>query len=207
MEYSIAIIDDHSIILNGLKSILSNNNEFKKISIFTNYLELLNHLEVNQIDLLITDLSMPEKSGVDLIQEIRPLYPDLKIVVFTQYDDKFHFNTLLDLNINGYILKSEISSSLPEKITKILNGEFYITPEIANFLDESSKHIKLKPLEYDIIKLLIEGKTMKEMSEELKTSNKVIEYRLKKIRQLFSSKNNSELIYKMKSEFLKELTP
>jgi hypothetical protein len=48
---------------------------------------------------------------------------------------------------------------------------------------------------------------MKEMSEELKTSNKVIEYRLKKIRQLFSSKNNSELIYKMKSEFLKELTP
>jgi DNA-binding NarL/FixJ family response regulator len=81
MEYSIAIIDDHSIILNGLKSILSNNNEFKKISIFTNYLELLNHLEVNQIDLLITDLSMPEKSGVDLIQEIRPLYPNLKILI------------------------------------------------------------------------------------------------------------------------------
>ncbi len=203
MEYNIAIIDDHSIILNGLKSILSQDSEFKNISIFSNYIELLKYLEVNKIDLLITDLSMPEKSGMDLIHEIRPLYPDLKIVVFTQFDDKFHFNTLLDLNINGYILKSEIASSLPDKIKKILKGEFYISSEISSFLQESDKNRFLKPLEYDIIKLLIEGKTMKEMSEDLKTSNKVIEYRLKKIRQIFNSKNNSELIYKMKTEFLK----
>lgn len=200
-DYNLAFIDDHSLILQGLKAILHKFSFFKNTTMFVKPVELISYLHCNRIDLVVTDLTMPEKGGLQLIPELKKIQPSIKIAVFTQHDNEGHFKEAYKLGINAYILKSEHYSFIPEILIRVMNGEFYVSPEVNKFLRSTRSTIVLNELEHNITKLLIQGKSLKEISSILNFSDKVVEYRLKKLKKMFHSKTTAELVFKMKDEY------
>lgn len=202
-KYNIAILDDHPIVLQGILS------GFKKYSLlfepksFTESEIFLKHAMANSIDLLLTDLSMPNVDGYEIIKKIKLMQPKLKVAVFTQHDGEGYFKDAYMLGVNGYILKSEEPEFLPEILLRILNGEFFVSRPIYHYLQTVGNTKILDSFEHNIIKLLVEGNTIQDISKNLGRSTKVIEYRLRKIKIIFSAKNNVELVYKLKMEYFK----
>lgn len=196
-SYKIAILDDHSLILNGFKLIFS---EHKNIFIhyFTQPSEMRMFLEKESIDLLITDLNMPDTSGIDLIRWFKNRYPEPKTALYTQVVNQKVFEDALLLGINGYILKTDNVLELPNIISKILLGETYFSSELSKFKKINKEFPKIQPIEIEILKNIINGKSTRETSQILDLTEKVIEYRMRKLRKQFDCNNNMELIYKIK---------
>ncbi|MCP5501928.1 MAG: response regulator transcription factor [Leptospiraceae bacterium] len=200
-KYNIAFIDDHSILLLGIQTVLKKYSFFQNITFFTSYQELKGYLTIHSIDLLVTDITMPDKNGFYIIDEIKTKLPDVKIAVFTQHEGEAYFKDAYKLGINAYILKTEPNAFLPEIFLRVMNGEFYVSPEINKYLRFTQNTECLNPVEHEIINLLTQGKSLKEIGNTLNLSGKVIEYRLKKIRKMFDSKTTAELVFKMKNKY------
>jgi DNA-binding NarL/FixJ family response regulator len=200
-SYKIAILDDHTLILNGFKLIFS---EHKNIIIhsFTQPSEMKTFLEKEPIDLLVTDLSMPDISGLDFIRWFKNRYPEAKTALYTQVVNQKVFEDSLLLGINGYILKTDDVLELPNIILKLLEGETYLSSELSKFKRTNKEFPKMQPLEIEILNHIINGKSTRETSQILDLTEKVIEYRMRKLRKQFDCKNNMELIYKVKENYI-----
>ena len=193
----IAFIDDHSILLQGLKGILSKSLYFQSFAFFSTPSDLLSYLQEDWVGLVVTDLSMPRMDGFYIIQKIKSLYPTSKVAVYTQNDGKDYFADAINAGADAYILKTEDSSHLPDIFKSIIEGERFISKEMVKHLENLSPSSSLNAMEKEILLLIKEGNTMKDISEKLNITTKVIEYRLRKIRLIYSAKNNTELIGKL----------
>jgi DNA-binding NarL/FixJ family response regulator len=202
-KYTIAAIDDHPIVLNGIKHGLNKFPVSFKFLTFTDFSELFDEIKQTKINLLLTDLTMPNFNGITVIKGVKSINPQIKIAVFTQHDGEGYFKEAYKLGIDAYILKTESFLFLPEIFLRVLNGEFYVSPSINQYLQSTRNKGSLDNFEHEIIKMLIEGYSIREMSEKLKRSGKVIEYRLRKIKDYFDARNNIELVYKIRNEYFK----
>lgn len=191
---TIALIDDHPIILNGIKDGLKYNPYLFEFQIFGSMIDLRPFLEKGKIDLLVTDLTMPDMDGFQIIEEAKLLAKNLKIAVFTQHDSELIFRRVFDLGIDGFILKSEPFIFLPQIFERILAGEFYVSKQLEKFTKPTRCKENFDSLEAKIIQLLLEGKTNKDIADTLDRSIKVIEYRIRKIKNKMDVKNTKELI-------------
>ncbi len=200
-SYKIGILDDHSLILNGFKLIFS---EHKNIFIyyFTQPSDMKIFLEKESIDLLITDLNMPDISGIDFIRWFKISYPNSKTALYTQVVNQKVFEDALALDIQGYILKTDNVLELPSIVLKLLGGETYYSSELSKFEKTNKEFPKMQPIEIEILKNIINGKSTRETSQILDLTEKVIEYRMRKLRNQFDCKNNMELIYKIKECYI-----
>jgi len=202
-KYTVAAIDDHPIILDGIKRGLSHFPLHLNFITFTNINDLLFQTQDSEIDLLLTDITMPNINGFMVIEEIKKINPKIKIAVFTQHDGEGYFKDAYKLGINAYILKTESFLFLPEILFRVLAGEFYVSPSISQYLRATRNKCSLDNFEHQIIKMLVAGYPIREISNNLKRSSKVIEYRLRKIKDYFDAKNNVELVFKIRNEYFK----
>ena len=182
----IVLADDHTILREGLRALLSTNADFEVVGEAEDGRQAVRCVEKLEPDLLLMDLSMPRMSGMDAISEIKKRHPDTKIIALTVHNTEEYLLTTLQAGADGYVLKDATHDELVMAIHNVVKGKSYLSPGISEkviegYLEgkESSSSItswqKLSQREREVLKLIAEGYKNKEIAEDLCISLKTVE--------------------------------
>lgn len=198
---NILIADDHSIVRAGLKQILSDCTDMTVVAEAANGSEVLDKVRKNNYSLVIMDISMPDKSGLDVLKEIRNERPKLPVLILSMYPEDRYATRVLRAGADGYMTKESAPEELVNAIRTISKGKKYVSRSLAEKLastldirDERPPHETLSDREYQVLCLIASGKTPGEIADELFLSVKTISTYRTRILEKMNLKNNSELI-------------
>ncbi|HJV18904.1 MAG TPA: response regulator transcription factor [Sediminibacterium sp.] len=184
----LAIVDDHQIVVDGLLSLLENIPDFKIMISTTSAKEMLKLLPTNDIDVLLTDIMMPEMSGQQLAQQVKQLYPGIKIFALSMIGEGSVVDVMInDADISGYALKNIGKEELSLAIKKIAGGGIYFSESILEELEKfgnQKKHnqeIHISAREIEIIKLIEKEYSTKDIAKNLCISERTVETHRKNI--------------------------
>ncbi|OBQ56918.1 response regulator transcription factor [Tamlana sp. s12] len=198
MTYNLIIVDDHKMFLDGLLSILSHEKDYHILLTAQDGRHIVKYLEVNpneKIDLIITDISMPELGGIELNHIIKQHHNSIKTLVVSMHNDAHMINTLIDQDVDGYVPKNAEKEVFLKAIKTIVNGEKYFPEAIkAIYLDnkfsqKQQEAITLTQREIDVITLIAEECTSQEIADKLFLSKHTIESYRKNIMSKLQVKN------------------
>lgn len=183
MKTKIFIADDHKLVLDGLSFIVKSHSEFELVGTGENGKEALRFLENLKIDILMTDLDMPEMNGQELTKEVKKLYPQVKVLVLTMHDEKGVIKNLMNLGADGYILKNSDQNEMIRALETIRSGKKYFSSDVAMALNSEKEDSQSKSelihdfteRELEIIKLLANGLSNKEIGTELFISHRTVD--------------------------------
>ena len=182
---NIFLIDDHQMVIDGLKLMLADLPQFKVVGQSKNPLLVIDLLEDKAVDILITDISMPQMSGVALSRLVKKNYPDIKILALTAFAESAIISEMIQAGIAGYILKSDGKLVLTEALETIVLGEQYfgneVTLALANSYRQHKDEVKLTDREVEIIRLIEKDMGTKEIAETLFISERTVETHRKNI--------------------------
>jgi len=185
-KYRMVIAEDHTILREGLRSLLSSSPEFEIVGEAEDGREAIQSVEKYKPDLILTDLSMPRMNGMEAIREIKRVSPKTRIVVLTVHKTEEYILATFKAGAHGYLLKDSTHSELIMALKKVLSGKQYISPEISEKVIEGylegKKTLKaqthwetLTPRERVILKLIAEGCKNKKIADDLCISIKTVE--------------------------------
>ncbi len=184
MNYNLIIADDHKMFIDGLMSILKDAPEFSVTTTFKNGAQVVKYLDINGLDdlnLLITDLTMPEMDGIELNKIVKEKYPSLKTLVVSMHIDGQMIDKLIRNNVDGYVPKNAEKDELLDAIRTIVKGEKYFSAEIkraytdAMFENKKQEEVNLTEREKEVLKLIAEENTTQEIADTLFLSKHTIE--------------------------------
>ncbi|ARQ05172.1 Response regulator protein VraR [Macrococcoides caseolyticum] len=175
----IILVDDHHIVRQGMKFLLSTEASFNVIADFNNGRELLEHLDETQLpDLIIMDLVMPELNGIEATRRIKAKYPDVKVLVLSSFIDEEHVLGVMDAGADGYEMKDSEPKALITTIKQIAAGEQIFHPDVMKVRKSGMNlaHLRnpLSKRELEVLKAMSEGLTNKEIAEKLFVSEKTV---------------------------------
>lgn len=177
----IVIADDHTIMREGLKRILDGAEDIEVVGEAVDGFEVLAHVRKGGFDLLMLDLSMPGRSGVDLIRQIKDEMPKLPILVLTMHDEEQYAVRAIRAGARGYLTKESAATQLVSAIRRVASGRPYISLEVAEQLamdvmpaSEDLPHKQLSDREFEVFSLLVGGKSITEIAELLHVSVKTV---------------------------------
>ena len=197
----IIIVDDHELIREGLKKVTAKESDIEVMGEASNSVELFELLDKHEVDIVILDISLPGRSGLDVITDIKIQAPDTKILILTMHpEDRFAIQALR-AGASGYITKNNASRSLVAALRKISEGGKYITSNLAEQLAselelnyEKPLHESLSTRELEVMQLMAQGKAVRDIAEILSISaNTVASYR-SRILEKMRMKTNAEII-------------
>lgn len=203
-KIKIAIADDHPMIINGLKDMLANSTHISTIATYLSGEELMQGLAQQLPDILLLDIRMPDISGAELTPIILKKYPDLRILVLTNFDNMLYVHTLLNAGVYGYLLKNTDQHTLINAIDTINEGQIFLKEDMLDKLEQFRKGIKrnvssrivLTPREKDILQLVAKGQSNTEIADQLCLSLRTVEnYRLN-LNTKLEVKNTAGLLLK-----------
>lgn len=185
----VMMVDDHQMFIDGIKALLNGQDRFMVVAEFTKGKEALKFLEQKEIDIIITDLSMPEMSGVELVKNVKENYPEIKILVLSMHNNRETISEILMSEAEGYILKNTGKKELLTALEKINNGGTFYSNEVMSLMFEKIKQEKkqeialeqLTPREFEILTLITEELSSEEIGEKLFISRRTVETHRKNI--------------------------
>lgn len=181
----ILIVDDHAIVLDGLKSLLSKIENIEISAIANNGEEGLEQMKKTKADMIITDINMPGMDGLEFIKTIRRDFPPTKIIVLSLHDEPHYIRNIMKNRIQGYILKNDASSELVEAVERVLDGKTFFSSKINQVLmeqiNEPGADKLLTDRELQIIKLIAQECSNKQIAEQLFISERTVETHRKNI--------------------------
>ena len=182
----IVLADDHTILREGLRALLTADDEIVVVGEAQDGREAVRCVERLEPDLLLMDLSMPRMSGMDAIREIKKRYPDTKIIALTVHKTEEYLLTTLQAGADGYVLKDATHDELVMAIRTVMAGKSYLSPDVSEKViegylvgKESNRSLSawetLSQREREVLKLIAEGYKNKEIAEDLCISLKTVE--------------------------------
>ncbi len=185
-KHSIIIVEDHTIVREGLKSLLSSDQDFEVVGEAQDGREAIQCVENLTPDIVVMDLSMPRMHGIEAIREIRKRRPETRILVLTVHKNEEYILATFQAGANGYVLKDATHAELVNAIRTLLMGKPYLSPAISETVLEGylegkrslkveSSWDTLTPREREILKLIAEGHKNKEIADFLCISVKTAE--------------------------------
>ena len=182
MAISIMITDDHSMIREGLKSLLELDDDIKVIAEAVDGRDCLDKLDVYKPDVLLLDINMPNMNGLEVLKELKARKSKVKVLVLTVHNETEYLMKAVDIGINGYVLKDSESAELKKAIRAIMDGETYIQPSLipalnAKRLERNEDEEKIDSLtrrELEVLTLLAIGMYNKEVAEKLEISERTV---------------------------------
>lgn len=207
----ILLVEDQSIVRNGLKMIIEQDTRFQIIAEASNGLEAIVELERHHVELVLMDIRMPEMNGIEATKTIKNKYPEMKILILTTFEDEeYAYQTLKD-GANGFLLKTSEPQKLLSSINSVLNGGLVIQEDVAAKLmpkllkqsvvaPKKEITISLTERELEIVKLVGEGHTNKEIANGLFLSVGTVKNHITNILQELDLRDRTQLaIYAVKN--------
>jgi len=185
---NIVLADDHLIVAQGIASILQPEHQI--LAIAKNGLELVELVKQHQPDLVITDISMPDMTGNAAISALRRMNKTVKIICLTMHDEQEYTESAMAAGAEGYVLKHEASESLIEAVNQVLTGNKYVSPSIS----VNTNKPKLSPRQISVLRLLTQGKSARQVADELFISPRTVEFHKYSTMKLINAKSSAELI-------------
>jgi len=198
----ILIADDHSLILDGIQSILSKSLAGNLITTLTTGKSVCEEAKVQEYDIYILDLEFKDMLGFDIIKEIRSVHADAKIIVNTMHEEVWNIERLINMEVNGIVLKSSACEHLEEAIKRVLDGEEYFCPRFSYLRTRTTSYrrsLKSKisqpsPQELIVLKYIVNGYTTQDIANELSLSVNTIESHRKSLFIKLEAKNMAHLV-------------
>ncbi len=196
----ILLADDHVLFREGLKQILGKHKELRVMDEAGSGTEALEKIFSKRYDVVILDISMPGRGGLDILGEIRKEQPDLPVLILSMHPEDQYAVRVLRAGAAGYLTKESAASELITAIHKVASGGRYISPSVAERLADAvvvdhqeSPHQTLSNREYQVMRMLASGKTLKEIAEDLFLSEKTITTYRARILEKMKLRNNVDL--------------
>jgi two-component system response regulator NreC len=180
----VLIADDHAIVRAGLRTLLIEDGGFNLVGEATGGYEAIELVGKTNPDVLILDISMPDLDGISVTQRVKTQYPDLRILILTIHEDEALLREAIKAGAAGYILKRAAEAELISAVRVILRGDLYVDPSMVRSLLDDSRQIQVKqvsstetltPRETEILKLIVEGYTNRQIGSELNISIRTVE--------------------------------
>jgi DNA-binding NarL/FixJ family response regulator len=196
------IADDHPIVRQGLKQVLSSDPEMVVVGEATNGEETLELARKIDWDVAILDFAMPGRGGLELLSDLKREFPQRPVLILSIYAEQLHAARVLKLGAAGYISKESAPQELTTAVKKVASGGKYVSPALAEILaselsrdPDKAPHEKLSDREYRVMWLLASGKQITEIAKEMQRSPSTVStYRTRVLRKLGLS-NNAELVH------------
>ncbi len=175
---TVLVVDDHSLVRTGVANIISHEPDLQVVAEAANGLEAVHEFEKHRPDVTLLDLRMPVMEGVEAVRQIRERDPHAKVIVLTTYDTDDDISRALKAGAKAYVLKDISADGLINCIHDVLNGKTYLAPAAAAKLAEGMSHMSLTPRELSSLRLMADGKTNKEIAQQLGISERTVKTHL-----------------------------
>lgn len=207
----VLIVDDHAVVRQGLRRILGEAKGIEVGAEAANGVEALRKISNEKFDVVLLDISMPEKNGLDTLKQIIEGNSAAKVLIMSMYPEDQYAVRLMKSGASGYMTKDAAPEQLVDAIHKVIAGKKHISPNLAELLlqecgNDTGKpaHELLSNREYQVLRLLGSGKKVSEIAQTLSLSVKTISTYRAHILEKMKLKNNAELIFYVMGNDLKE---
>lgn len=205
----ILIADDHAIVREGLKQILADMPEPKQLEEASDGNEVIEKIFTDHFDLVLLDISMPGRSGLEVLKSVKQEYPTLPVLVLSMHPEEQYAIRSLKSGASGYLTKESTPKELVSAVRKVLTGNKYVSASLADRLTEyvdktldRPAHEILSNREFQVMCMIASGKTVTDIAEILSLSSKTISTYRSRILEKMGLRNNAQLTHYVISERL-----
>lgn len=197
----VLLADDHRIVAEGLKGLLE--PEFDLVGIVEDGRAMLETAEKLRPDVVVVDVSMPLLNGIEAVRQLKKKHKEIAVVFLTMHVDVTYAAKAFEAGASGYVLKHSAPSELITAISSALKGRTYITPLLAgellqfhkqNLQDEGGKEDKLTARQREVLQLLAEGRSIKEIAAILDISSRTVEFHKYSLMETLGLKTSADLV-------------
>jgi DNA-binding NarL/FixJ family response regulator len=202
--YKIVLAEDHVLVREGIKKIIEAFPDLHVVGEVGDGAQLLDLLKTLTVEMVIMDISMPSLAGIEVTREIKQAYPTVKVLILTMHKKREYLHNAMAAGVDGYLLKEDAPKELLNAVNTIRQGLVYVSPLLASDLanlyvkgrrqDGADSPGELTPREIEIIKMIAEGKSSKEIAEILFLSFRTIQNHRTKIMRKLNLKKNTDLV-------------
>ena len=205
-RYRIVLADDHTLLRQGLKKIIGGKSDLTVVGDVGDGIALLSLLKKARSDMVILDISMPNLRGIEATCEIKKIHPRVKVLILTMHNDVEFLHQAIAAGADGYLLKEAMDTELFSAIRKIRSGKIYICSQMLDMLahdcvqtfqgnrKSADEKLVLSSREREVLKMLAEGKTSKEIAALLVISTRTVEHHRAKIQCKLNLKTTADLV-------------
>jgi two-component system response regulator NreC len=203
MALRLLLVDDHKLIRDGLKSLIAKQPEFEVIGEAGDGLKAVSLVKELKPDIVIMDVSIPELNGYDATRQIVSEFPDVKVIALSMHSDRRFVLEMLKAGANGYMIKDCAFEEITRAVTAVWKGQTYLSPQVAGVIvgdfinqkgiQERSAIAQLSEREREVLKMLAEGHSTKEIASKINLSIKTIETHRKNIMDKLGIRNIAAL--------------
>ncbi|MDD5140630.1 MAG: response regulator transcription factor [Verrucomicrobiales bacterium] len=212
----ILIVDDHPMMREGLRSVIEHEPDMIVCGVAENANQAMEAVPKLAPDLALVDITLPGKSGLELVKDLKAMHPRLTILAISMHDESLYAERMLRAGANGYITKQQPPEELVKAIRQVLDNRVYVSKEVSEKLlrrfSGQTMQIQspveiLTDREFEVLELIGEGKSPKEISRQLHISGKTVAVHSANIRQKLNLKSSAQMIrFAVQSESFKTLT-
>jgi DNA-binding NarL/FixJ family response regulator len=196
----VLLADDHSLVAAGLRSML--DSKFDVVGIADNGRALVQAAELLRPDVILLDISMPELNGIDAARKLRKLVPNAKLIFVTMHTDASFVREALRAGGSGYVTKQSAPAELVTAVEEVLRGHTYLTPVVTrNFVDQTltgpssaAPAGELTPRQREVLQLVAEGRSAKDIAESLGISPKTVEFHKSNVLRSLGLRTTADLV-------------
>ncbi|MFT3676591.1 MAG: response regulator transcription factor [Chitinophagaceae bacterium] len=195
MKASVFIVDDHYMVIEGIRSLLQYEKDIDWVGHATNAASCLAFLKQQRPDVILMDVNLPDMSGIDLCKQVKELYPDVFVLGLSTFNQQPVIRNMMDNGASGYVLKNATQEELQDAIQAVMTGKTYLSIEAAQALREPGNELPLiTRREKEVLLLVADGFTNAEIAEKLFISIPTVNTHRKSLLGKFNVNNTAGLI-------------
>lgn len=197
MPIKLFIVDDHYMVIEGIRALLQNEKDIIWVGHATNAASCMAFLQQQLPDVILMDINLPDKSGIELCKELKSLYPSVKVLGLSTFNQQSFIEKMMSNGASGYVLKNASGQELMEGITTIVQGKEYLSFDAAialRHIDKSSSVPVITRREKEVLELIANGFTNNEIAKQLFLSCTTVDTHRKNLLAKFEAKNIASLI-------------
>lgn len=196
MAIKVFITDDHYMVVEGIRSILQLEKNIEWLGHAMTADSCMAFLHSQQPDVLLLDINLPDKSGIDLCKEIKAKYPDIQILGLSSFNQQSYIQKMMQNGASGYVLKNASIEEIVKAIEAAMNGEIFLSYQASIAIDKNKNALTpvITRREKEVLMLIAKGLTNKEIADKLFISTTTVDTHRKNLLAKFQVKNTASLI-------------
>ena len=212
-KIKVVLADDHSVVRKGIRLMIDNDKDLQIMGEASDGTQALSMIKMHQPHVLVADISMPGLSGIELTALINKEHPDTKVLILSTHNDEEYISRSFEAGALGYLPKDSNEPQIIAAIKSVSKGDVYYTPEVSNILTQSlikkkrtlGENHELTEREREILKLIVEGLSNKEIGDQLFISVRTVDTHRRNIMEKLEARNTADLVRKALEEKLVKL--